>query len=121
MAAMAASKQIRAVGSVLIIIVGLLNFHIPHFILESTTQFNSHTYSLELILLANLAGAVLAALAICRNLHWGWLLGIAIVAISLALCTLLRKRSAYRDSLRCGWSPVGFSRYWSKSSLQLSP
>ena len=82
---MAASKRVRAVGSVLIIIVGLLNFHIPHFILESTTQFNSETYVLGLILLANFIGAALAALAICRNEHWGWLLGTAIVGLSFAL------------------------------------
>jgi hypothetical protein len=72
-------------GIVLIVIVGLLNFHLPHFLLEATTDFSYATYLLEFALLVNLLGAVVAAVGIYRNLRWGWLLGILIVGVSFVL------------------------------------
>jgi peptidoglycan/LPS O-acetylase OafA/YrhL len=79
------SKRVRTLGIVLIVIVGLLNFHLPHFLLESTTDFNSATYFLEFAFLVNLLGAVVAAVGIYRNLRWGWLLGMLIVGVSFVL------------------------------------
>jgi hypothetical protein len=79
------SKRDKTLGIVLIVIVGMLNFHLPHFLLESTTYFSDATYLLEFALLVNLLGAVVAAVGIYRNLRWGWLLGILIVAISFVL------------------------------------
>ena len=79
------SKRVRTLGIVLIVIVGLLNFHLPHFLLESTTSFSSATYLLEFVLLVNLLGAVIAAVGMYRNLRWGWLLGILIVGVSFVL------------------------------------
>ena len=79
------SKRVRTLGIVLIVIVGLLNFHLPHFLLESTTYFSYATYLLEFALLVNLLGAVVAAVGIYRNLRWGWLLGMLIVGVSFVL------------------------------------
>jgi uncharacterized membrane protein YhdT len=81
----ATSKRVKTLGIVLIVLVGVLNFHLPHFLLESATYFNSATYVLELALLANLLGAMIAAIGIYRNARWGWLLGIVIAGVSFAL------------------------------------
>jgi O-antigen ligase len=40
---------------------------------------------LEFVFLANLLGAVIAAVAIWRNLRWGWLLGVMVVGLSFVL------------------------------------
>jgi hypothetical protein len=79
------SKRAKTLGIVLIVLVGLLNFHRPHFLLESTTSFNEANYLLEFVFLVNLLGAVAAAVGIYRNLRWGWLLGIIIVGVSFVL------------------------------------
>src|SRR5436309_1202503 len=68
------STTTKTLGIVLIVIVGLLNFHLPHFLLERPTSAGDEAY-LEFVFLANLLGAVIAALAIWRNRRWGWLLG----------------------------------------------
>ncbi len=80
-----ASKRVKSAGIVLVVIIGLLNFHIPHFLLEPAKYSGYAGYLLELVLLANVLGAVAAAVAIFRNLRWGWLLGILIAGISVAL------------------------------------
>jgi hypothetical protein len=72
-------------GIVLIIVVGLLNFHLPHFLLEPAKQTDMATSLLEVVLLANVLGAVIAALGICRGRRWGWLLGIFIAGVSVLL------------------------------------
>ena len=74
----------KTLGIVLIVIVGLLNFHLPHFLLERLTSAGDEAY-LEFLFLANLLGAVIAAVAIWRNRRWGWLLGIFVVGLSLVL------------------------------------
>lgn len=79
------SRGIKIWGIVLIVIVGLLNFHIPHFLLESKTQFNVPAYILEFALLLNVVGAIIAAFGIYFNKRWGWTLGIIISVISFIL------------------------------------
>jgi hypothetical protein len=79
------SRRVTTLGIVLIVLVGLLNFHLPHFLLESTTSFNAATYLLEFVFLLNLLGAVVAAVGIYRHLRWGWLLGLVIVGVSFVL------------------------------------
>src|SRR6266568_853930 len=79
------SKRAKGTGIVLIVMVGLLNFHVPHFLLESPKYFGSASSLLELVLLATLLGAVVAAVGIYRNMPWGWLLGILIASISFVL------------------------------------
>ena len=79
------SRHVRTLGAVLILVVGLLNFHLPHFLLESARPSNSASVLLELALLANVLGAVVAAAGIAANVRWGWLLGILIVGVSVVL------------------------------------
>ncbi len=79
------SKLVKTLGIVLIVIVGLFNFHIPHFLLESKTQFNTAAYILEFALLINALGAIIAAVGIYKNMRWGWILGILISCISVIL------------------------------------
>ena len=70
---------------VLIVVVGLLNFHIPHFLIEPALDGSYATYLLELALLVNVLGAVIAAVGIYLGHRWGWLLGVVIAAISVVL------------------------------------
>ncbi len=69
---------------VLIVIVGLFNFHIPHFLIESHT-YSIASYILEFALLVNVLGAVIAGIGIYRNKRWGWMLGILVSFVSVAL------------------------------------
>jgi uncharacterized membrane protein YhdT len=79
------SKRAKGTGIVLIVIVGLLNFHVPHFLIESPKSFGSASSLLELALSANLLGAAVAAVGIYRNRRWGWLLGILLAGICFVL------------------------------------
>lgn len=78
------STRSKAFGSVLIVMVGLLNFHLPHFVLERAPSVGDEA-NLELVFVANVLGAVIAAVAIWRNRRWGWLLGVCIVGLSFVL------------------------------------
>jgi hypothetical protein len=78
------STRAKTRGIVLIVIVGLLNFHLPHFLLERATSTGDEAY-LELVFLANLLGAIIAALALWRDRRWGWLLGVLVVGLSFVL------------------------------------
>ena len=79
-----APTRSKALGIALIVLVGLLNFHVPHFVLERADT-TGDAANLELVYLANLLGAVVAAMAIWRDRRWGWLLGILVVALSFVL------------------------------------
>lgn len=67
------------------VIVGLLNFHIPHFLLESSTRFDPAAYALAFGLSMVLLGALIAAAGIWRDARWGWLLGIGMAGVAVAL------------------------------------
>jgi hypothetical protein len=81
----AASVLPRVLGVVLVVLVGLLNFHIPHFFIESAKTSVAGSGLLEVIYAVNLLGALVAAAGIATNARWGWLLGVAIAALSFAL------------------------------------
>jgi hypothetical protein len=78
------STRAKTLGIVLIVLVGLLNFHLPHFLLERAMAVGDEAY-LEFVFLANLLGAGIAAVAIWRNRRWGWVLGVLVVGHSLVL------------------------------------
>ncbi len=77
--------RVRIPGIVLIVFVGLLNFHIPHFLLESRESTGYAGYVLELLLALNVLGALVAAVGIFSRARWGWVLGIVICIISIFL------------------------------------
>lgn len=79
------SMRIKWTGIILIVIVGLLNFHIPHFLLESRSDFGPAEHLLELALLANVIASSVAALGIFRSGRWGWVIGIVVCAFSASL------------------------------------
>jgi len=79
------SARVRTLGIVLIVVIGLLNFHIPHFFLESASTLGAPSILLELILLANVTVALIAAVGILRDQRWGWLLGMLVVGIAVVL------------------------------------
>jgi hypothetical protein len=62
----------------------LLNFHLPHFLLERASPGGDAAY-LEAAFLANLVGALTAAVAIWGNRRWGWLLGVLVAGLSFVL------------------------------------
>jgi uncharacterized membrane protein YhdT len=88
MAQQITSKRTRTFGVILIVVVGLLNLHIPHFLLEPAVHSDYGSRLLELTLLANLIGGVTATLGIYRNMRWGWMLGISISGFSIFLYLL---------------------------------
>lgn len=79
------SKGVTWAGVVLIALTGLLNFHVPHFLIESPKVSDPASPLLELVFLANLLGAVVAAVGIARHRRWGWLLGLLVAGVSFLL------------------------------------
>jgi hypothetical protein len=79
------SKRLKTLGMLLIVVVGLLNFHIPHFFLESRSNLGVAENFLELVLLANVIASIIAAIGIYRSRRWGWLVGIVSCAFSALL------------------------------------
>lgn len=78
------SKGTKALGSGLIVIVGLLNFHLPHFVVERSASSSGDSW-IEIVFVANVLAAFIAAIAIWRTRRWGWLLGVLVVALSAML------------------------------------
>ena len=74
----------KTFGGILIVIVGLLNFHIPHFLLEPN-DLSGASRTLELIFAVNVLGAFTAAAGIYGNRRWGWILGVIIAIASVVL------------------------------------
>lgn len=68
-------------GVVLIIGVGVLALHLPHYLAETASPVDYATYPGP-ILVATMLGAVLTALAVGCGSRWGWMLGIAVAAAS---------------------------------------
>lgn len=78
-------KGSRALGIVLIVLVGLLNFHIPHFLFQARDAAGVAGDVLELLLLANVLTALVAAVSIYRQRQWGWLVGLVVAVASMLL------------------------------------
>jgi hypothetical protein len=79
------SPGIRVAGIVLIVLVGLLNFHVPHFFLEATTRLDAAALGLALGLSVTVVGALTAAIGIGRSERWGWRLGAVVVVVVFLL------------------------------------
>lgn len=79
------STRVKALGIVLIVIVGLLSFHIPHFLLEPASTRSASSDLLELVLLSNVIGALVAAVGIIRDQRWAWYVRIVVVVIGVVL------------------------------------
>jgi hypothetical protein len=77
------SGPIKVAGTVLIVAVGLLNFHVPHFLFQAPAAGGTAGYMLEVVLLANVVAALVAAVGIYRGSRWGWLLGIVVACIAV--------------------------------------
>lgn len=75
----------KLLGTILIIIIGLLNFHIPHFLIETGNASASGSRLLEVVFMVNLSGALGAAVGISGSARWGWLLGIVVAIASVIL------------------------------------
>src|SRR5438105_957132 len=83
--AMTLTTRIKTLGAALIIVVGLLNFHVPHFVLERSTDSVAGASWLELVFVAVVLGAMTAAVGIWWASLWGWRLGVVVVIVALAL------------------------------------
>jgi hypothetical protein len=82
---MTITMRIRTLGAGLIISVGVLNFHVPHFVLERSASAGAGASWLELVFLAVVLGAFIAAVSIWRTRRWGWQLCVVVVVVALAL------------------------------------
>ncbi len=103
------TTPIKTLGAALIIIVGLLNFHVPHFVLERSVNSGAGASWLELLFLAVVLGAVIAAVGIWCASRWGWLLGVLVVAVALALY-VTQESLGLPGLRRTGWSRAGSFR-----------
>jgi hypothetical protein len=77
-------RQTSWTGPAFIVLVGLLNFHVPHFLLESR-DLNTTEYLLEAVLLANVAASLVAAFGILCSRQGGWIIGIVVCVFSAIL------------------------------------
>lgn len=77
--------MLGSAGTVSVIVIGLLNFHIPHFLFQAPGAGGRAGDALELGLLVNVAAALVAAVGIARRRRWGWVLGVLVTVVSLAL------------------------------------
>ena len=77
----------KVAGIVLIVIIGLFNFHIPHSFIEDN-NLSGASKVVELIFVVNLLGALAAAVGIYFDQRWGWILGICIAVLSALLWIL---------------------------------
>lgn len=66
-----------------IVAVGLLNFHVPHFLFQAPAAAGTAGYMLEAVLLANVVAALVAAVGIYCGSRWGWLLGVVVAGIAV--------------------------------------
>jgi hypothetical protein len=71
-------------GAMLIIVVGLLQLHLPHYLAETSTPGDYGGFPGP-VLVTMMAVSVVAVMAILRGRRAGWLLGIGVAATSLAL------------------------------------
>lgn len=82
------ARWVRTWGAALIIIIGLLNFHVPHFLFQAPGAGGRAGYVLEAGLLLIVVAAALAAVGIARERRWGWMLGVIVAAVAVVLWLL---------------------------------
>ena len=73
--------RVKWIGIVLLVLLDLLQLHLPHFLIESSAYLGYATYP-GLVLLATMLGSLVAVMGIYRNRRWGWLPGVLIAGIS---------------------------------------
>jgi len=98
------SNRTNTFGAVLIVVIGLLNFHVPHFLLEPTMPTGYASRALELGLLSLLIAATIAASGMWRGMRWGWLLGISVAGFCVILY-LLQATIGLPGLPRVWWEP----------------
>jgi peptidoglycan/LPS O-acetylase OafA/YrhL len=81
MCAHTASTPVRRTGIVLVVGIGILQLHPPHYLTEHPGIGGYAAYPGPLLVATALA-AVSAAMAIHRNRRWGWQLGIGVAAVA---------------------------------------
>lgn len=79
----ATSGPVKVAGTALIVAVGVLNFHVPHFLFQAPGAGGMAGYMLEVVLLANVIAALVAAVSIYRGSRWGWLLGVVVACVAV--------------------------------------
>lgn len=76
----------RGLGAGLIVAIGLLTFHPPHFLLETErAAANPGEVALEVGLGIDLFTALAAAVGIWRGARWGWVLGLVVAVGAVGL------------------------------------
>jgi hypothetical protein len=81
------TRPARWEGIGLILVVGLLGLHLPHYLAETASPAGYFAYPGP-ILVAAMIGSAIAAVAIGRNRRIGWLLGICVAVLSWVLYTV---------------------------------
>jgi hypothetical protein len=78
------TRPLRWAGIVLMVVVGLLQLHLPHYLAEAWSPVGYMTYPGP-VLAAVMIGSVCAAVAIGHNRRFGWGLGIGVATASCVL------------------------------------
>jgi hypothetical protein len=84
MGTLTVAGRVKWAAIALLVLLGLLQLHLPHFLIESRAYLGYATYP-GLVLLATMLGSAVAAVGIYRHQRWGWMLGILIAGISWVL------------------------------------
>ena len=79
------STRTKTLGGTLIVIIGLLNFHLPHFVLERSASSGGGDSWIEAVFAANVLAAVVSAALIWTSRRSGWVLGVVVVCLSVVL------------------------------------
>lgn len=83
MITLSVSKRNRIIGIILIAFIGILNFLPTHFLIEKHKNLENTSLILELGLALLVISAIVSAIAIYKNLRWGWFLGIVVSVVSI--------------------------------------
>ena len=101
----AATASRRWIGAMVIVVVGLLQLHLPHCLAETSTPSDYATFPAAGVV-ATMLGSVVAAITILRGLRAGWLLGIAVAATSFVLY-IVRETVGLPGLEQMWWEPTG--------------
>ncbi|TCO59251.1 hypothetical protein [Actinocrispum wychmicini] len=98
------AQPVRCVGIGLIIVVGLLGLHLPHYLVE-TASFTMYAAYPAVILVVAMMGSLAAAVNIARNRRFGWRLGIWVAVLSWVLY-VVQETLGFPGLSQTWWEPT---------------
>jgi hypothetical protein len=100
----AVTRAARWAGILLLLVVGLLGLHVPHYLAEAASPLDYVSYP-GLVLVAMMVAVVVAVVAIGRDRRLGWWLGIGVAAVSVVLY-LVQETGGLPGLSQTWWEPA---------------